>query len=590
MKKVELQPKKVKGMGNLLKFLKKEDFSLHGCGIENSYYPPTVAGTEFPAFIIDHPILGLNLVVTAANSSIFPSDDSSGGTPTSTTISATVTTSSGVPIQNHTVYFEENNNRFATSTTNSSGIATATYSSNLHGARTINVRVLKQSGYEGKSQNISVFVKLPTNLTLSPPNMSLTFFETRDLTARLTDARNGQVIGGRNVNFYNGSALLGSATTDNNGIATLSINNPLLVQNPDTFIFSDDMSGSNPQDKYNVSGNIQLSYVTFGGRRALKLDNNGFAYLKNVTLPANFVMRYDLYRVSSATTDNNIELKYNQQDANNRCTVNHANSPVVALQKQKNGTWSDIDTDRIPQLIGGWVRYELRVVNGRHTLKNLDTGEYLSGVENDLLGGSIYFTKTTGLYYVSNITIDSTIVPNIIFEDNCTIDNRLEYGTPFSVANGSESVFNYNSVEQSYNGSAYLFVPINTSINDEFVLEADIRGRGKIGFGIPANKYFAALGNTGTYWEMVKWTGSFEGANTNYSNMNPNTFFHYKIEVDNMTMKYEVKNTANTVIYTGTWTLPAQFSKTSGRKVGFLLMGTTGTNPPAVKNIKMEGV
>ncbi|MCC7553969.1 MAG: Ig-like domain-containing protein [Methanobacteriaceae archaeon] len=442
MKKVELQPKKIKGMGNLLKFLKKEDFSLHGCGIENSYYPPTVAGTEFPAFIIDHPILGLNLVVTAANSSIFPSDDSSGGTPTSTTISATVTTSSGVPIQNHTVYFEENNNRFATSTTNSSGIATATYSSNLHGARTINVRVLKQSGYEGKSQNISVFVKLPTNLTLSPPNMSLTFFETRDLTARLTDARNGQVIGGRNVNFYNGSALLGSATTDNNGIATLSINNPLLVQNPDTYIFNDSMMGSNPQDKYTVSGNIQLSYVTFGGRRALKLTNDGFAYLKNVTLPENFVMRYDLYRVTSDTTNNNLELRYNQQDTSNRCTVNHANSPVVALQKQKNGTWFDIDTNRITQTNGEWVSYELRVVGGRHTLTNLNTGESLSGVENDLVGGIVYFTKSTGLYYVSNIEITQIESIPPIFADDCTGTNPND---KYTVETGSALAYTTHS-------------------------------------------------------------------------------------------------------------------------------------------------
>lgn len=222
MKKIEVRPEKVRGMGNLIPPLSVSDFELSDCMIHEED-PFKINGHLFNHFSIDVPVVTVNLVLSTDVATIYPDAT----TPNIAVITATLTDSSGAPVSNVDVYFQENNSRIGTASTNAQGICTLEYSSSIGGTHTIRAYTTKQAGYNKSSAEINVNVYIPTSLTLSPASKTVNTVDVMSLTSKITD-QTGLPVPNKLINLYYLDKVVKSARSDNRGVATFNVTYPEL--------------------------------------------------------------------------------------------------------------------------------------------------------------------------------------------------------------------------------------------------------------------------------------------------------------------------------------------------------------------------
>lgn len=222
MKKIEVRPEKVRGMGNLIPPLSVSDFELSDCMIHEED-PFKINGHLFNHFSIDVPVVPVNLVLSTDVATIYPDAT----TPNIAVITATLTDSSGAPVSNVDVYFQENNSRIGTASTNAQGICTLEYSSSIGGTHTIRAYTTKQARYNKSSAEINVNVYIPTSLTLSPASKTVNTFDVMSLTSKITD-QTGLPVPNKLINLYYLDKVVKSARSDNRGVATFNVTYPEL--------------------------------------------------------------------------------------------------------------------------------------------------------------------------------------------------------------------------------------------------------------------------------------------------------------------------------------------------------------------------
>lgn len=217
MKKIEVRPEKVRGMGNLIPPLSVSDFELSDCMIHEEA-PFKINGHLFNHFSIDVPIVPVNLVLSTNVATIYPDAT----TPNTAIITATLTDSSGTPVPNVDVYFQEEGVRIGTASTNAQGTCTFEYSNSSGGTHTIKAYTMKQGKYNKSSSEINVNVYMPTSLSLSPVSTIANTVDIVTLSSKIID-QNDLPLAGKLIDLYRGDVKIKSAYSNSKGIVDFPI-------------------------------------------------------------------------------------------------------------------------------------------------------------------------------------------------------------------------------------------------------------------------------------------------------------------------------------------------------------------------------
>lgn len=217
MKKIEVRPEKVRGMGNLIPPLSVHDFELSDCMIHEED-PFKINGHLFNHFSIDVPVVPVNLVLSTNVATIYPDAT----TPNTAVITATLTDSSGAPVSNVDVYFQEEGVRIGTASTNAQGACTFEYSNSSGGTHTIRAYTAKQGKYNKSSAEINVNVYMPTSLSLSPVSTSANTVDIVTLSSKIID-QNDLPLAGKLIDLYRGDVKIKSAYSNSKGIVEFPI-------------------------------------------------------------------------------------------------------------------------------------------------------------------------------------------------------------------------------------------------------------------------------------------------------------------------------------------------------------------------------
>lgn len=217
MKKIEVRPEKVRGMGNLIPPLSVSDFELSDCMIHEED-PFKINGHLFNHFSIDVPVVPVNLVLSTNVATIYPDAT----TPNTAVITATLTDSSGVPVPNVDVYFQEEGVRIGTASTNAQGACTFEYSNSSGGTHTIRAYTMKQGKYNKSSAEINLNVYMPTSLSLSPVSTSANTVDIVTLSSKIID-QNDLPLAGKLIDLYRGNVKIKSAYSNSKGIVEFPI-------------------------------------------------------------------------------------------------------------------------------------------------------------------------------------------------------------------------------------------------------------------------------------------------------------------------------------------------------------------------------
>lgn len=217
MKKIEVRPEKVRGMGNLIPPLSVSDFELSDCMIHEED-PFKINGHLFNHFSIDVPVVPVNLVLSTNVATIYPDAT----TPNTAVITATLTDSSGAPVPNVDVYFQEEGVRIGTASTNAQGACTFEYSNSSGGTHTIRAYTMKQGKYNKSSAEINLNVYMPTSLSLSPVSTSANTIDIVTLSSKIID-QNDLPLSGKLIDLYHGNVKIKSAYSNSKGIVEFPI-------------------------------------------------------------------------------------------------------------------------------------------------------------------------------------------------------------------------------------------------------------------------------------------------------------------------------------------------------------------------------
>lgn len=217
MKKIEVRPEKVRGMGNLIPPLSVSDFELSDCMIHEED-PFKINGHLFNHFSIDVPVVPVNLVLSTNVATIYPDAT----TPNTAVITATLTDSSGAPVSNVDVYFQEEGVRIGTASTNAQGACTFEYSNSSGGTHTIKAYTMKQGKYNKSSAEINLNVYMPTSLSLSPVSTSANTVDIVTLSSKIID-QNDLPLAGKLIDLYRGDVKIKSAYSNSKGIVEFPI-------------------------------------------------------------------------------------------------------------------------------------------------------------------------------------------------------------------------------------------------------------------------------------------------------------------------------------------------------------------------------
>ena len=210
VEKIIVSPSKVRGFGNIVSPKDEDDFEPVECTIDET--SDTINGVSMTVYLLEPDLSESTTLTVTSSSSTLVLD----GT---VTISATLKDSSNVAISGATVTFKEGTTTLGTGTTNSSGIATYTYTGTTTGSHTVSGVYGGDSTYASSTGSVSVTVnKKSTSTSLTTSSASVTVGTSVTLTATVTTS--STPIEGLTVTFKDGNNTLGTGTTNSSGVAT----------------------------------------------------------------------------------------------------------------------------------------------------------------------------------------------------------------------------------------------------------------------------------------------------------------------------------------------------------------------------------
>lgn len=222
MKKYTVYPDDTRGIGNIMNTISSvEEMSGSNC-------TPTLTDTTLNYDNINFPVFEIKLkgetaLLTIDNTqeegtykwSVMPSTDME--------LVATLKDTNNEPITGVDVYFYENDVLIGSSET-VEGTCSCTYNTDLSGDHTIVVKTYDELEYDATSTSVHIFVYYNTSLGLTVQPTVIDSADTINVYASLLNEYTLEGVIGETVDFYNNGTLLGSSITENDGVATYTVN------------------------------------------------------------------------------------------------------------------------------------------------------------------------------------------------------------------------------------------------------------------------------------------------------------------------------------------------------------------------------
>ena len=206
VEKIIISPESIRGLGNIVMPKNGADFEEYNCTMEVS--EDTVNGETVTVYVLTPETTTISLVLSSNVSTV---------TAGSNVILSVTVTEDEVPVSGQSVSFKLGGTELGTSTTNSSGVATYTYTTTIGGSLNFS------ADYAGHSSNgVSVVVnKRSTSTSLSLGSASIIVGGSTTASATVTSTGSG--VSGLTVTFKDGTTSLGTATTNSSGVATYTL-------------------------------------------------------------------------------------------------------------------------------------------------------------------------------------------------------------------------------------------------------------------------------------------------------------------------------------------------------------------------------
>lgn len=214
VEKIIVNPTEVRGYGNIVNVKSDEDYEPVNCTITEDM--DTVYGATVNVIVME-PDLGeaTTLTVTSSSSTLVLDN--------TVNISATLKDSSNAAISGATITFKEGTTTLGNSTTNSSGVATYTYTGASVGDHTINAGFAGDSTYASSTGNVSVTV---TDHVYSISFNQSSYVATGgSVEISCTLLRDSSPFSGATVSVTGSDSSVYSGITDSSGVATVTVSN-----------------------------------------------------------------------------------------------------------------------------------------------------------------------------------------------------------------------------------------------------------------------------------------------------------------------------------------------------------------------------
>ena len=211
VEKIIINPTKVRAYGNIVNVKSDGDYEPVDCTITED--TDTVNGATVNVIVME-PDLGeaTTLTVTSSSSTLVLDN--------TVNISATLKDSSNAAISGATITFKEGTTTLGTSTTNSSGVATYTYTGASVGDHTINAGFAGDSTYASSTGNVSVTV---TDHVYSISFNQSSYVATGgSVEISCTLLRDSSPFSGATISFTGGTSTV-TGVTNSSGVATATV-------------------------------------------------------------------------------------------------------------------------------------------------------------------------------------------------------------------------------------------------------------------------------------------------------------------------------------------------------------------------------
>ena len=214
VEKIIINPTKVRAYGNIVNVKSDGDYEPVDCTITED--TDTVYGATVNVIVME-PDLGeaTTLTVTSSSSTLVLDN--------TVNISATLKDSSNAAISGATITFKEGTTTLGTSTTNSSGVATYTYTGASVGDHTINAGFAGDSTYASSTGNVSVTV---TDHVYSISFNQSSYVATGgSVEISCTLLRDSSPFSGATVAVTGSDSSVYTGITNSNGVASVTVTN-----------------------------------------------------------------------------------------------------------------------------------------------------------------------------------------------------------------------------------------------------------------------------------------------------------------------------------------------------------------------------
>ena len=534
MKKIEVRPEKVRGMGNLIPPLSVSDFELSDCMIHEED-PFKINGHLFNHFSIDVPVVPVNLVLSTNVATIYPDAT----TPNTAVITATLTDSSGAPVSNVDVYFQEEGVRIGTASTNAQGACTFEYSNSSGGTHTIRAYTMKQGRYNKSSAEINLNVYMPTSLSLSPVSTSANTVDIVTLSSKIID-QNDLPLAGKLIDLYRGDVKIESAYSNSKGIVEFPLSVMDLGKTDTVLTCTTDKTsvtvGENVlctlylKDNQN---NPLVNKTVYCGDWSKTTNDEGrvmFNYANPRTGEATRVFKFDgdkLYNGASVTA---------------KWTVVPVGSPQISISAST--LIGEVGDDLLITLSSNLKNTDLTVL--------LNDAEVVDIVTTDNTGNAVFNYNCNGAGDV-NVKVEYLNGKNVYYSNILQVEDCIKYGFKDSdtwVNPTGHSATNtvvdgvFTSTSNSSNGDSIL----QLDLTGDFIITYDAQWQASTRCGIGAKdttrtQHFDSGTDThGTNQKYVSYTGSNE-TDTIYKNSNIAEYVNCKIIKQNNTLTGYMNNT-----------------------------------------------
>ena len=534
MKKIEVRPEKVRGMGNLIPPLSVSDFELSDCMIHEED-PFKINGHLFNHFSIDVPVVPVNLVLSTNVATIYPDAT----TPNTAVITATLTDSSGAPVSNVDVYFQEEGVRIGTASTNAQGACTFEYSNSSGGTHTIRAYTMKQGKYNKSSAEINLNVYMPTSLSLSPVSTSANTVDIVTLSSKIID-QNDLPLAGKLIDLYRGDVKIKSAYSDSKGIVEFPISVTDLGKTNTVLTCTTDKTsvtvGENVlctlylKDNQN---NPLANKTVYCGDWSETTNDEGrviFNYANPTSGVATRVFKFDgdnLYNGASVTA---------------KWTVVPAESPQISISAST--LIGEVGDDLPITLSSNLKNTALTVLlNDAEVADSVTTDDTGNAVFNYNCNGAgdvnvkVKYLNGTNVYYSNILQVEDCIKYG--FKDSDTWVNPTGHSSTNNVVDGV-----FTSTSNSSKGDSIL----SLDLSGDFIITYDAQWQASTRCGIGAKDttrtyhFDSGTDTGGTNQKYVSYNGSNE-TDTIYKNSNIAEYVNCKIIKQNNTLTGYMNNT-----------------------------------------------